>query len=506
MSKQKTTVSTKGHLIDFHCNYKNGLILESGSIVYDCTLNQTDIGSNKNKFYIMQIIKSGSEFIVFVRYGRIGITGNISHKKFTSEYAAAAFFEKQFRSKTGNSWQNKNNFVKQDGKYFLSVIECAELTPESDSVSDSESDSGSDSGSESDTETDSNSDSTTGSEDDRLVHFLELISNQSYMQNTLTELEIDTEKMPLGKISRRQIDAAYEILNRLNKNIGNYIVLEKLSSEFYTLIPIVCGRNKPPVMSTAKLIGKNVDMLNELSLMAYGTAVTTKQKKYSIMDFYSELQTDIVPLDPTDQMYKILSNYLGRSMAPTHHFGFDVLNILQIDRHSERDSYDAHSSNIKNKTLLFHGTRVSNMIGILKNGLIVDPSRLGINVSITGKMFGLGLYFANSCSKSIQYTNYQSSDNISCLFVAEVALGRMLKKTQSDCSLTASTLPKSSDSVWGRGMTTFAEYDLYDDLTQIPSGKLTKTNATDRSLLYDEFIVYKEEQINLRYVILLKIK
>ena len=66
------------------------------------------------------------------------------------------------------------------------------------------------------------------------------------------------------------------------------------------------------------------------------------------------------------------------------------------------------------------------MIGILTNGLVVDPSRLGIYVNITGKMFWNRYQDVNSCSKSIQYTNFQSTDNLCCLFVAEVALGKML--------------------------------------------------------------------------------
>ena len=57
-------------------------------------------------------------------------------------------------------------------------------------------------------------------------------------------------------------------------------------------------------------------------------------------------------------------------------------------------------------------------------------------------MFGLGVYFANSVSKSIQYCAYDTSDNIACVFICEVALGKMLEKNNSDCTLTAKTLPK----------------------------------------------------------------
>lgn len=488
MSKQ--IVSTKGHLMDPLCPHTDGSILESDGVVYDCTLNQTEIGVNANKFYNIQIIQLQNKFVVYIRYGRIGNDGTSTNDFFNTKQQAISHFKSKFKTKTGNNWGEP--FAKKPKKYFFSEKDVVEQ-----SIEESESDSSSNSEPEVEL-------------DKRVVKFLELISNVVYMKATLVELEIDLEKMPLGKIRQSQIDSAYEILNQINSNMKNKTKLETLSSEFYTLIPQVFGYKAPPIINNADLVGKNLNLLNELSQMVFGAVSVTKlkgNKSNPLLKLYTDLHTDIVPLDSTDKMYKLLDDYMKRSMAPTHNFKYDIVEIFQVDRHAERDLYETYSTKLKNHTLLFHGTSISNLIGILTNGLVVDPSRLGINVNITGKMFGLGLYFANSCSKSIQYTNYRASDNLCCLFVTEVALGKMLSKTQSDSSLTASTLTKGYHSVWGRGSSSFAEYDLYDDNTQIPSGKLAKMNSNQRhSLLYDEFIVYKEEQINIRFVIILKIK
>lgn len=485
----KATVSTKGHLIDSHCQYNTGLLVEKNKAVYDCTLNQTDIGSNKNKFYIMQVINTGSKYCVYIRYGRIGEKGTISYKDFTSEQQAISFFEKQFRSKTGNSWYDRDNFVKKDRKYFLAEIECADVSEEESESKSSESESSIDI-------------------DSRVTDFLKLICNINYMKNTLVQLEIDTEKMPLGKISQTQIDKAYDILNQINQNLGKHKDLVKLSSEFYTLIPIACGRQSPPIINSTKLVGKNLDLLNELSHMVFGSKAVTKLKKEkgNIQKIYDDLHTEITPLDETDEMYQILEEYLRNSKAPTHNFKYEILDIFEINRESEREIYDQFTKKINNKTLLFHGTRVSNLVSILQNGLMCDPSRMGINVSIAGKMFGLGLYFANSASKSIQYCAYDTSDNIACLFIAEVALGKQLEKKSATPSLTDKTMPKGYHSTWGLGKSGFSEYDEYDDDTQIPKGKLKQiSGASDRCLLYDEFIVYHDEQVNLRYIIKLKV-
>jgi poly [ADP-ribose] polymerase len=491
----KVTVSTKGHLIDPQCKYNTGSIVESNESVYDCTLNQTDIKSNKNKFYIMQLIKINNKYVVYIKYGRIGENGKNDYKEFNSESMAISFFEKQFRSKTGNSWCDKDNFVKKTGKYFMAEIDCADITD--DKTTDTNDENSNDENSDDDIEL-----------DERVINFIKLISNTTYMKNTLVQLEIDTEKMPLGKISQTQIDKAYEILDEINKNLGNSDTLTKLSSEFYTLIPYACGRQIPPIINNAKLVGKNINLLNELSQMVFGTKAIIKLKKDkgNLMKFYQDLQTEIIPLDKSDEMYQILVKYLLNSKAPTHNFQFKVLDIFEINRELERDAYDAYSSKIKHKTLLFHGTRLCNTISIMKNGLVVDPSKLGINVSITGKMFGLGLYFADSVSKSIQYCAYDTSNNIACVFIAEIALGHMLKKKQADISLTTKTMPKGYHSTWGMGKSSFEKYDEYDDGTRIPSGKIKSLSGTsDRCLLYNEFIIYHEEQVNIRYAVLLKI-
>lgn len=487
----KATVSTGGHLIDANCKHNTGTLVESNGVVYNCTLNQTDIKLNSNKFYIMQVIKSGNNYVVFIRYGRIGEVGTISHKDHSSEYGAIQFFEKQFKTKTGNNWSDKDNFVKKNGKYFLTEIECADVE------SDSDSETGSDTSSEEQL-------------DARTIEFLKLISNTTYMNNTLVQLEFDTEKMPLGKISQGQIDKAYAILDEINKNLDDDDLVNQLSSDFYTLIPYACGRRSPPLIEDKKIIGKFVNLLNELSQIIYGSVEVTKLKKNknNMVKLYESLKSDIVPLDKSDEMYKILTSYVTKSKAPTHAFNYKIMDIFEVERNGERKLYDKFTAKkkIDNKMLLFHGTRVSNTISIFQNGLMCDLSKLGINVHITGKMFGLGIYTASSVSKSIQYCAYTSSDNIALIFVTEVALGKMLKKKSADSSLTAKTLPTGYNSTHGLGQSSYMDFTQLADGVLVPNGKLqTIKDNKNSALLYDEFIVYHDEQVTLRYVIQLKI-
>lgn len=38
---------------------------------YDCMLNQTNIGNNNNKFYVIQIVKDRNKFYSWNRWGRV---------------------------------------------------------------------------------------------------------------------------------------------------------------------------------------------------------------------------------------------------------------------------------------------------------------------------------------------------------------------------------------------------------------------------------------------------
>ena len=121
----KTTVS-KGHIIDEHCKYTDGTLVDSNGLVYTCMLNQTDLKSNKNKFYTMQLIKTGTKFIHYIRYGRIGEVGKISYAEFGNQSSGIDSFEKQFRLKTGNKWTDKADFKKKDGKYTVIQVKMHE--------------------------------------------------------------------------------------------------------------------------------------------------------------------------------------------------------------------------------------------------------------------------------------------------------------------------------------------------------------------------------------------
>ena len=95
------------------------------------------------------------------------------------------------------------------------------------------------------------------------------------------------------------------------------------------------------------------------------------------------------------------------------------IRIFKIDRQGDDESFN-EMKDLGNRKLLWHGSAMSNFLGILSQGLRIAPPE----APSTGYMFGKGVYFADLISKSLQYSvGYKSN----LLILCEVALGNQLE-------------------------------------------------------------------------------
>lgn len=535
--------------IDTLCTIK-GIVLSKGpEYVYSCTLNQTDIESNKNKFYIMQIIKEANKYHLYIRYGRVGENGKTIIKTFTNDTTAISEFYKQFRSKTGNDFGDK--FVKKTGKYFMANVQ---YEIEEDEIKD---------------ETKKTVEKS--NLDNRQKFLMELFTNKQTMENTLVSLSIDPKKMPLGKISKSQLDDAQNILSEIKKllpktddsnndsnndsnkteetdtdtkpkkrgrpkkqtiaditdtaiikstdqkdgkkqvqkevqpvvDVTKITKFTELSSNFYTLVPYSCGRNLPPIINNEKTLSDFVTMLDDLKNLEVAIKVT-KQGGNNLDAVYDSLDAVIKPLDKSSEMWDIISTYIKNTHGSSHYEKVELVDIYDLSRNKEPPSVQQTLKKIGNRQLLWHGSRMTNFCSIIKNGLLLNPESLGVYIS--GKMFGSGLYLASSFSKSFNYCASDTSGGYACLLLCESALGKQLEKLQSDSYLSPMKLKQlgNYNSTWGRGQNTPSDFIQHGDFI-IPNGKLHKSNVQS-CLLYDEYIVYDTNQISLKYLVIVKSK
>jgi hypothetical protein len=78
--------------------------------------------------------------------------------------------------------------------------------------------------------------------------------------------------------------------------------------------------------------------------------------------------------------------------------------------------------------ILWHGSRITNFVGIISQGLRIAPPE----APVTGYMFGKGVYFADMVSKSANYCFTSRENNTGLMLLCEVALGNMNPKYYAD--------------------------------------------------------------------------
>lgn len=464
----------------------DGEIVRDGDLLYTCTLAQTDIGTNKNKFYIIQLIHTGKGYQFFTRYGRTGENGT-SNKNSCGLDDGKELFKRQFKTKTGNIWTSDvyEKFTQKKGKYYLLQLDTSELEkikkPEKkDSVSKL---------------------------DTRVQDLIKLLTDRDMIGRSLGSLNIDTKKAPLGKISKKQIESAKKILEEINHSIQNKKDgLVELSSQYYTLIPCSFGRGQPPTIKTSEMVGDNMRLLEELENISItvkiAESVTTDDE--NILDkMYRELNTEITPIGKDSNEWKMIKEYM--KIASTHNCGIELIDMYHIAREGEKDIYDAYTKeeDIGNHQLLWHGSGLSNWYPIMKTGFRLPHMLKGVYIS--GAMFGGGVYFSNMFSKSVGYTRWHDFDGYACLMLNVVALGKQYEKTEAECDITKSKIRKLGyDSTYGRGSTTTKMKYKINDKIYVPAGETIKYDEKT-NLLYDEFIVYDTKQIMQKYLVVVKV-
>lgn len=167
--------------------------------------------------------------------------------------------------------------------------------------------------------------------------------------------------------------------------------------------------------------------------------------------------------------------------------------MFEVESPAEKERFTHH---IPNKMLLWHGSRLTNFVGILSQGLRIAPPE----APVTGYMFGKGVYFADMSSKSANYCFTSPENNTGILILCEVAIGTPNEKMHAD--YLASNLPDGKHSTKGVGKTApKAENFQMLDGAIVPMGPGLQSDALGSSLLYNEFIVYDIKQIKIKYLL-----
>ena len=145
-------------------------------------------------------------------------------------------------------------------------------------------------------------------------------------------------------------------------------------------------------------IKEKIEQLKALDEMIVAAEKMLNPKISNVEQRYLSLHC-VLHTVTNDKEISMIINYAKHTSASTHYFKIRVKNIFAVDRSGETARFTKEFDQFPNRQLLWHGSRLANYVGILSKGLRINPQ----NVVKTGSMFGNGVYFSNTASKSAQY-------------------------------------------------------------------------------------------------------
>jgi poly [ADP-ribose] polymerase len=257
----------------------------------------------------------------------------------------------------------------------------------------------------------------------KLQDLIRLIFDMKMMEKVMAEMEYDVKKNPLGKLKKDQIMRGYKVLSEIEAEMNgkNRIsVLSDLSSNFYTLIPHSFPRSHvPPVIRTQEMLKKKVAMCEALGNIEIAASIISAEDDSDTPELdqnYERLNTDITVVDPSSDEFTNIQKYVNNSHpynAPK------IATIYKLDRKGEAERFKDKSV-IGNRRLLWHGSRLTNFVGIVSQGLRIAPPE----APCSGYRFGKGIYFADMAQLSANYCRAYGQKEF-LMLLCDVALGDM---------------------------------------------------------------------------------
>jgi len=464
-------------------------VLKTKEGLHTAVLGATNIQDGKNSYYKLQLLEHDKKkkWYVFRSWGRIGTTiGGTKTEDFEDMYEALRSFEFQYEEKTGNKWRKRQDFKKVAGRFFPLDIDMGEDNEKIKKI---------------------NLEKSTSKLAKSIQKLVSMVFDIESMKKAMLEFEIDLTKMPLGKLSKKQIESAYKILTEAQDMIktesGSEGKFLDLSNRFFTLIPHDFGMRQPPLLDNPDLVKSKIGMLDnlleiELAFNLLSSGGEESQDKDPIDAHYAKLNTDVSELPRDSDEWKMLETYVKNTHAATHtQYTLEIQEIFKLERKGEKKRFKPFKQ-LPNHMLLWHGSRTTNFAGILSQGLRIAPPE----APVTGYMFGKGVYFADMVSKSANYCATNKTNNTALLMLCQVALGNMYERFGADY---IEKLPAGFHSCKGVGKTEPDSAGLQEmDGVKVPTGQGVKDANKKTDLLYNEYIVYDVAQIQAKYLFQMK--
>jgi poly [ADP-ribose] polymerase 2/3/4 len=280
---------------------------------------------------------------------------------------------------------------------------------------------------------------------------------------------------PLGVLTPQAVKDARVLLDRiaaLNNQSAAY-GREAAVRDYFQLVPHDFGTKIPPastLLATSRAVADECAILDALeAAFAPATADKTSGKVFEcrLVKVPGSTAEGRATFRRVNELFKKTRNAAHATTAVRR-----LVRLYEVEIPAMKTAFEKKSGQIGNvRADLWHGTRASNLLSILKNGLIIPaPSA----AHCTGRMFGNGIYTSLQSTKALNYATEMwnrsgSANQRTFMFLCEAALGKSYQPSRP-----FTNLPAGFDSAW--------------------------VEAGTAGVLNHECIVYDTGQINLKYL------
>jgi len=252
-----------------------------------------------------------------------------------------------------------------------------------------------------------------------LVDFLVKENVHDIVQASSGSIQYDTSsaqfKTPLGVILPEMVSDARDLLDDMADYVVNQkfdsVVLARKLNEYLRLIPHAVGMKKITpelILPNATALQTENNLLDGLTASfnnIHSGAIAKSCKKDIVQPRLFDVTLDVVR---DRALIKRIESYYESTKKTMHQsFRYKLHKVYEIEIGSVKKNFANIGKSVGNIQELFHGTKCSNLLAILKKGLIIPPSRSG---HVTGRLYGDGVYASDISSKALNYaTNFWGS-------------------------------------------------------------------------------------------------
>eukprot|EP00761_Pharyngomonas_kirbyi_P014981 gb/GECH01015012.1/.p1 GENE.gb/GECH01015012.1/~~gb/GECH01015012.1/.p1 ORF type:complete len:539 (+),score=167.92 gb/GECH01015012.1/:1-1617(+) len=474
-------------------------------IIQNAVLQYTDFKNNNNKYYALELHTAEEDdqeyFRLFSHYGRTGDlennpeAGKKEVRHYDSLEDAKAGYDQIFNQKTAPSKGYKqinlaSSNIGSDKARGMAAGEISDRTREKmeqNQKRESENDSKDNEGNNDEEEKEESKskpkiESELNPKIQELVSYIYQEATQKLTTTVSARITNRGIETPLGILSVEQVEKGEEILMKIHElltNNGSMSRIEDLSANFFTQIPHRLGRSRAAIrdavindLSKFKAKQELCQLMKDMINVNNGDSASQDKNQQNgnvllsedVDTKYDALGCSLEHVDPSSDEYKFVQDEIKKSEKRSH--GSETVNIANVFRVSREEEEEWWKDIVEevpqdNNLMLYHGSRISNWVGLLSRGILMPKVVVSMGVRRTDPgWLGHGIYFGDADTGARYATS--GDKGTAFLLMCNVCLGNM--KDYHKITYGLSKPPEGYHSCHGVMGTEFDdhEYVIYD--------------------------------------------